>query len=203
MTSFTSPISRSIWRGIAIAAAVAFAPLAANAGQCPANMVVPDGQGQQMNPAKAKGVTDTVLTRIDLAQRARHAQGACAAPAPPRSPAGRHRDLARPHRPPRHHHHPERHDHGVSQHLQGADRAPAGETTAEVKGTSHWWKNTGRRTVILLSADLFHDKDDAHMMWRPPPSASRSVAFPGGHVPHPSRAPPHSGPCHHAGRRHL
>ena len=40
----------------------------------------------------------------------------------------------------------------------------AGESTAEVKGTSHWWKNTGRTTVVLLSADLFHDKDDPHTM---------------------------------------
>jgi len=40
----------------------------------------------------------------------------------------------------------------------------AGEATTEVKGTSHWWKNTGRRTVVLLSADLFHDKDDPHTM---------------------------------------
>jgi quercetin dioxygenase-like cupin family protein len=40
----------------------------------------------------------------------------------------------------------------------------AGESTAEVKGTSHWWKNTGKETVVLLSADLFHDKDDPHAM---------------------------------------
>ena len=40
----------------------------------------------------------------------------------------------------------------------------AGESTAEVKGTSHWWKNTGKKTVVLLSADLFHDKDDPHAM---------------------------------------
>ena len=40
----------------------------------------------------------------------------------------------------------------------------AGQSTAEVKRTSHWWKNTGKKTVVLLSADLFHDKDDRHMM---------------------------------------
>ena len=40
----------------------------------------------------------------------------------------------------------------------------AGKSTAEVKGTSHWWKNTGKKTVVLLSADLFHDKDDPHTM---------------------------------------
>jgi quercetin dioxygenase-like cupin family protein len=40
----------------------------------------------------------------------------------------------------------------------------AGDSVTEVKGRSHWWKNTGKKTVVLLSADLFHDKDDPHMM---------------------------------------
>ncbi len=164
MTSFTSPISRSIWRGIAVAAAVAFAPIAANAGQCPANMVVPDGQGQQMNPAKAKGVTDTVLTRIDLADEPvmlkEHALRLRRLVIQPGGIVPWHSHTDRP---------------AIITILSGAIteyrstcKVPivhrAGETTAEVKGTSHWWKNTGRRTVILFSADLFHDKDDAHMM---------------------------------------
>lgn len=63
MTATTA--SRSIWRCLAtagaIAAAMSIAPLAASAGTCPANKVVADGQGQKMNPAKAKGVTDKVL----------------------------------------------------------------------------------------------------------------------------------------------
>jgi hypothetical protein len=30
---------------------------------------------------------------------------------------------------------------------------------------SHWWKNTGKQTAIVLSADLFHVADpNSHMM---------------------------------------
>lgn len=164
MTSFRSSISRSIWRGLAVAAAVAFAPLAANAGQCPANMVVPDGQGQPMNTAKAKGVTDTVLTRIDLANE----------PVALKEHALRLRRLViQPGGIVPWHSHTDRPAiitilAGTITEYRSTCKVPivhrAGETTGEVKGTSHWWKNTGNRTVILLSADLFHDEDDAHMM---------------------------------------
>lgn len=30
----------------------------------------------------------------------------------------------------------------------------AGDVTAETKGISHWWKNKGDETVVLISADL-------------------------------------------------
>lgn len=30
----------------------------------------------------------------------------------------------------------------------------AGDVTAEAKNISHWWKNTGDETVVLISADL-------------------------------------------------
>ena len=30
----------------------------------------------------------------------------------------------------------------------------AGDVSAETKGVSHWWKNTGDETVVLISADL-------------------------------------------------
>jgi quercetin dioxygenase-like cupin family protein len=43
----------------------------------------------------------------------------------------------------------------------------AGETAPETHATAHWWKNTGRRPAVLLSADLFPTADehaDEHMM---------------------------------------
>ena len=40
----------------------------------------------------------------------------------------------------------------------------AGEVTEEVHTTSHWWKNHTKRPVVLLSADILHDKDDQHVM---------------------------------------
>ncbi|MCB4825169.1 cupin domain-containing protein [Roseicella aerolata] len=43
----------------------------------------------------------------------------------------------------------------------------AGETAPETHATAHWWKNIGRKPVVLLSADLFPTTDthtDAHTM---------------------------------------
>lgn len=43
----------------------------------------------------------------------------------------------------------------------------AGDVTPETHETSHWWKNTGKTTVVLLSADLFptaSSTEDHHMM---------------------------------------
>ena len=40
----------------------------------------------------------------------------------------------------------------------------AGEVTEEIHTTSHWWKNLTKRRVVLLSADILHDKDDHHVM---------------------------------------
>ena len=38
-----------------------------------------------------------------------------------------------------------------------------GDVTREDRGTQHWWQNTGRETVVLLSADILHDADDHNM----------------------------------------
>jgi quercetin dioxygenase-like cupin family protein len=41
----------------------------------------------------------------------------------------------------------------------------AGDTIAEYGDFSHWWKNTGNKPVILLSADVFHSATmDEHVM---------------------------------------
>ena len=168
MTTITSPMSRSIWRCLAAAAAIAaatsLAPVAASAGSCPANKVVADGQGQKMSTAKPKAVTDTVLTRIDLVNE----------PVALKDHALRLRRLViQPGGIVPWHSHTDRPAiitiiAGTITEYRSTCAVPivhrAGETTAEVKGTSHWWKNTGRKTVVLFSADLFHDKDDAHMM---------------------------------------
>ena len=39
----------------------------------------------------------------------------------------------------------------------------AGDVAREIHTTSHWWKNNGDKTVVLLSADLLHDKSDKNM----------------------------------------
>jgi quercetin dioxygenase-like cupin family protein len=39
----------------------------------------------------------------------------------------------------------------------------AGEIRPETKGTSHWWENKGTKTVVLYVGDILHDKNDKHM----------------------------------------
>ena len=39
----------------------------------------------------------------------------------------------------------------------------AGDVSAETKDISHWWKNTGTETVVLISADLPQKPDDSDM----------------------------------------
>ena len=41
----------------------------------------------------------------------------------------------------------------------------AGEAATETHATAHWWKNLGKETVVLLSADFFPvAASDQHMM---------------------------------------
>jgi quercetin dioxygenase-like cupin family protein len=166
MTTITA--SKSIWRCLAtagaVAAAISVAPLAASAGNCPADKVVADGLGQKMNPAKAQGVTDKVLSRIDLKNE----------PVGLKQHALRLRRLViQPGGIVPWHSHTDRPAiiyviSGTITEYRSTCTVPivhrAGESTTETKGTSHWWKNTGKSTVVLLSADLFHDQDDEHMM---------------------------------------
>ena len=39
----------------------------------------------------------------------------------------------------------------------------AGDVVAETKDVSHWWKNVGDTTVVLISADLLKDPSDKNM----------------------------------------
>jgi quercetin dioxygenase-like cupin family protein len=39
----------------------------------------------------------------------------------------------------------------------------AGDVVAETSQVSHWWKNSGDQTVVLLSADLLKDEQDHNM----------------------------------------
>lgn len=39
----------------------------------------------------------------------------------------------------------------------------AGEVAPEMHATSHWWQNTSKKTVVLLSADILHDANDKNM----------------------------------------
>ncbi len=39
----------------------------------------------------------------------------------------------------------------------------AGDTVAEEKGVSHWWRNELKKPVVLFSADVLHDATDTTM----------------------------------------
>ena len=137
---------------------------AAFAGSCPADKIVADGQGQKPSAAAAKDVTDVVLGAIDLATQPVGVAGPPVPHAPPRDQARRRGSLAQPRRPPGADLRRRRRGHRVRQQLRGADRSFPGEVAEETKGTSHWWQNTGKTTAVLISADLLHQTDDAHMM---------------------------------------
>src|SRR5262245_42283306 len=136
----------------------------ASAGQCPANKVVADGKGQKMGATQPKGLGDRVLTRINLINE----------PVMLKEHALRLRRLViQPGGIVPWHSHTDRPAiiyiiSGTITEYRSTCAVPivhrAGESTAEVKGTSHWRRNTGRRTDGLLPADSFHDEGDAHVM---------------------------------------
>ncbi|MCW3473810.1 cupin domain-containing protein [Limobrevibacterium gyesilva] len=157
-----------IWRSLAFSALLAGAALAvtsqAQAGQCPADKRVMDGKGQPMNAAAATGVTDTVIASTHLSQE----------PIGVNDRRFRLRRLVvQPGGVVPWHSHGDRPAiiyiiEGEIIEYSSTCAVPivhkAGEATTETHTTSHWWKNTGSKTVVLLSADLYHEGADAHMM---------------------------------------
>ena len=164
MTRTTSKFNRRMTMAAVVGAAVAFNS-AAHAGSCPADKMRPDGSGEKMSSAPAKDVTDAVLTSIDLAKE----------PAAVKDRQLRLRRL-------------EIKSGGVVPWHEHANRPAiiyvikgeiveyasicavpivhhAGEVATETHATAHWWKNLGKETAVLLSADFFPvAASDQHMM---------------------------------------
>ncbi len=162
-----NPTSAYRW-GLAAAALVAGLVLAAapaSAGSCPADKLRPDGSGEKMNASPAKDVTDTVLTTIDLAKEPAAVKDRLLRMRRLEIKAGGvvpwHEHANRP---------------AIIYIVQGeiveyasTCAVPivhrAGEWATETHATSHWWKNTGKQAVVLLSADFFPTgMADQHMM---------------------------------------
>ena len=133
---------------------------AAFAGECPADQVKPDAtKPVDMKPV---GVTDTVIAMIDVDQQ----QGI-------KDRKFRMRKLTiEPGGVVPWHSHAERPAiiyivEGQIEEYASNCAVPimhkAGEVVAETKGVSHWWKNLGDKTVVLLSADLLKDPNDKNM----------------------------------------
>ena len=138
---------------LALAAACGIAmPGLALAGECPADQRGTDVRA--MNATPASGVTDTVLTTLDVAN----------APAMIDGRLFRMRRLEiQPNGVVPWHSHADRPAiiyvvQGSVTEYQSNCKVPivhnAGEATPELAATSHWWRNTGTTTAILLSADL-------------------------------------------------
>ena len=134
------------------------------AGQCPADQMVADGQGQRPGATMPKGVTDVVLGSIELASQ----------PIGIQDRQFRMRRLAiRPGGEVPWHSHDDRPALiyvAVGEVTEYASNCAVpivhhpGEVAEETKGTSHWWKNTGNTTAVLISADLLHQNADEHVM---------------------------------------
>ena len=143
-----------------VIASASFAVTAAQAGECPADQKKP-GVRQPVD-LKPVGVTDTVIAMIDVDKE----QGI-------KDRTLRMRKLVvEPGGIVPWHSHGERP--AISYIIEGeineyasncAVLIPhkAGDVVAETKDISHWWKNLGDKTVVLLSSDLLKDPADHTM----------------------------------------
>ncbi len=158
-------MTKTILRAVSMAALVAGAMTfghAAFAGECPAGQVVADGKGQQDQSMAAKDVTDNVLASIDLAQE--HIAAA--------DHLFRMRRLEiQPGGIVPFHSHAERPAliyvvQGEITEFASTCAAPilhrAGDVSVDA-GRSHWWQNTGKEKVVLISSDILYDKTDMNM----------------------------------------
>jgi quercetin dioxygenase-like cupin family protein len=156
--------TKSLSAAAMIAAAMSITAPAAFAGECPADKVVAGGDGAKPVTAAAKGVTDTVIASIDLAKetigvkdrqfRMRRLVIKSGGVVPWHSHGDRPALIYIVS--------------GEVTEYSSSCAVPiihrAGEVAPETHVTSHWWKNTGTQTVVLISADLLKVNDDGHMM---------------------------------------
>ena len=160
---------KAIWQRMAAAGIVAGLMAVvgtASAGECPAASRVADGKGQPMGPSQPKDVTDVVRASTDLAKE-------------PSKIAGRQFRLRELQMQPggivpwhSHDNRPAMIYIVSGEVVEYASNCAvpivhkAGDIAPEKNGTSHWWKNTGTATAVLISVDLFpaDGKMDDHMM---------------------------------------
>ena len=144
----------------ALAASVAIASTAV-AGECPAGHLKPDVR--PMVDTKPTGVSDVTLGSIDLGKQPAHIEGR----------ELRFRKLTiEPGGIVPWHSHDDRPALIFVQQGEIVEYASncevpiihkAGDLRPEVYGTSHWWKNLGKETVILYVGDVRKDPKDHNM----------------------------------------
>lgn len=156
--------ARATWQGLVLAGVIAASVATASsatAGECPAGKMKPDVR--EKVDFKPVGVTDVTLGAIDLAKQ----------PANIRDRELRFRKLTiEPNGIVPWHSHDDRPAIIFVQQGEIVEYASncsepivhkAGDIRPEVFGTSHWWKNLGKETVILYVGDVRKDPNDKHM----------------------------------------
>lgn len=158
-------MNTTILRGLSAAAIIAGAMAfgsAAFAGECPAGKIVADGKGQMDQGLAAKDVTDTVLASIDLSKEMAtvkdHKFRMRRLEIQPGGIVPWHDHADRP---------------ALIYIVQGEITEYASTCTVPIlhkagdvsvdAGRHHWWKNTGKKTVVLISSDILHDQADTNM----------------------------------------
>jgi quercetin dioxygenase-like cupin family protein len=145
-----------------IIAGASLATTSAQAGQCPAGKVVTDGQ--KPGPSAHSNVTDTVIGSIDLANEKVGLED---------HKFRLRRLVVQPGGVVAWHSHAERPAiiyivSGSIMEYSSTCAVPishrAGDVAIEAHATSHWWKNTSRQPVVLLSSDILHDGQDPKTM---------------------------------------
>ena len=145
----------------AVTGAVALGTTAANAGTCPADKVTTDGQKPG---AKAhKDVAEKLLGQVDLSKEKV-------------AVTGHHLRIRRldikPGGEVAWHSHEDRPAliyvvsgsiTEYSSHCSVPIVHNTGEVSVEQSGLSHWWKNTGKDPVVLISSDIAKDPDQQGM----------------------------------------
>ena len=155
---------RTIWQGLALAGLIAGSVATAStaiAGECPAGKMQPNVR--PMVDHKPVGVTDVTLGAINLEKQ----------PANIRDRELRFRKLTiEPGGIVPWHSHDDRPALIYVQQGEIVEYASncsepivhkAGEIRPDVSGTSHWWKNLGKETVILYVGDVRKDPHDHNM----------------------------------------
>lgn len=153
--------SRAVWPGLAVLGVLALSAQPVFAGECPADKIKPNAQ--PMVDYKPVGVTDTTLGAIDLGKQPAHIEGR----------ELRFRKLTiEPGGIVPWHSHDDRPALIFVQQGEIVEYASncvdpivhkAGDIRPEVNGTSHWWKNLGKETVILYVGDVRKDPHDHNM----------------------------------------
>ena len=153
-------MQKSLAALIVATAAIVAAP-AAFAGQCPPDKMIGDATKPDSSPAK--GVTDNVLAALNLADEAAKIENRMLRlrklTIAPGGVVPWHSHADRP---------------AIIYVVSGEVTEYAsncsvpivpksGDVARETHVTAHWWRNTGKETVVLLSADILHDANDHNM----------------------------------------